>query len=215
MRFTGVSTCLAMCSMGCFMAIGGRGPIGLAAHAQTSSAARTSQTREPASLGFGRPATPSEIAAWDIDVRPDGTGLPSGRGTSAEGAPVYAARCASCHGKTGKEGPNDILVGRVPNDAFPFGRDPRVPKTIGSYWPYATTLFDYVRRAMPADVPGSLTDTQVYGVTAYLLFLNELIPAGAVIDATSLPKVMMPARDRFVPDPRGGPGGTLGSTGRR
>jgi mono/diheme cytochrome c family protein len=205
MRSTGVSRRLAVCGMGCLMAIAGRAPIGLAVHAQTSSAARTSQTGEPASFGFGRPATPSEIAAWDIDVRPDGMGLPPGRGTSADGAPVYAARCASCHGRTGKEGPNDILVGRLPGDAFPFGRDPRFPKTIGNYWPYATTLFDYVRRAMPADVPGSLTDTEVYAITAYLLFLNDLIPAGAVIDATSLPKVMMPARDRFVPDPRGGP----------
>jgi mono/diheme cytochrome c family protein len=215
MRFTGVSTCLAVYSIGCLAAIGGRGPIGLAVHAQTSSAARTPQTGEPASFGFGRPATPSEIAAWDIDVRPDGAGLPPGRGTPTDGSPVYAARCASCHGKTGKEGPNDILVGRVPDDAFPFGRDPRVPKTIGSYWPYATTVFDYVRRAMPADVPGSLTDNEVYGITAYLLYLNGLIPSGAVIDASSLPKVMMPARDRFVPDPRGGPQGTLGSTGRR
>jgi mono/diheme cytochrome c family protein len=214
MTFTGASACLAACSAGCFLAIVGRGPIGLAVHAQTSSAAPTSQTGELASFGFGRPATPLEIAAWDIDVRPDGTGLPPGRGTPTDGAPIYAARCASCHGKTGKEGPNDILVGRVPDDAFPFGRDPRVPKTIGSYWPYATTVFDYVRRAMPADVPGSLADSEVYGITAYLLYLNGLIPSGAVIDATSLPKVMMPARDRFVPDPRGGPG-TLGSTGYR
>src|SRR5439155_3656892 len=99
-------------------------------------------TKEPASFGIGRPATPAEIAAWDIDVGPDGVGLPPGRGTSADGAPIYASRCAGCHGKTGKEGPNDVLVGRLPGDAFPFARDPRALKTIGSYWPYATTAFD-------------------------------------------------------------------------
>jgi cytochrome c len=163
------------------------------------------QTSGPQTFGFGRRATEAEIAKVDIDVRPDGKGLPSGRGTSADGAPVYAARCASCHGKTGKEGPNDVLVGRLPGDAFPFGRDPKAPKTIGSYWPYATTLFDYLRRAMPADAPGSLTNDEVYGLTAYLLHLNDLVPADAVIDQASLQKVVMPARDRFVPDPRGGP----------
>ena len=166
---------------------------------QPSKAPRKNRRR----LGIGRPATPAEIAALDIDVGPDGAGLPPGRGTSADGAPIYAARCAGCHGKTGKEGPNDVLVGRQPGDAFPFARDPRAPKTIGSYWPYATTVFDYIRRAMPPDAPGSLGDDEVYGLVAYLLFLNELIPADAVIDAASLPKVKMPARDHFVPDTRG------------
>jgi cytochrome c len=161
--------------------------------------------KEPATLGIGRPATPAEIAAWDIDVGPDGVGLPPGRGTAAEGAPIYAARCAACHGKTGKEGPNDILVGRLPGDTFTFARDPRAPKTIGSYWPYATTVFDYIRRAMPPDKPGSLRDDEVYGLVAYLLSLNDLIAADAVIDATSLPKVAMPSHDRFVPDTRGKP----------
>ena len=159
----------------------------------------------PATLGIGRPATPAEIAALDIDVGPDGVGLPAGRGTPADGAPIYAARCAGCHGKTGKEGPNDVLVGRLPGDAFPFARDQRAPKTIGSYWPYATTVFDYIRRAMPPDAPGSLKDQEVYGLVAYLLSLNELIPADAVIDADALPKVKMPAHDRFVPDARGMP----------
>jgi cytochrome c len=163
------------------------------------------QTNTPQTFGFGRAATAPEIAKLDIDVRPDGQGLPPGRGTPADGAPVYAAKCASCHGKTGKEGPNDVLVGRLPGDAFPFGRDSKAQKTIGSYWPYATTVFDYVRRAMPADAPGSLTDDEVYGLTAYLLNLNDLVPTDAVIDRTSLPKVAMPARDKFVPDPRGGP----------
>jgi cytochrome c len=159
----------------------------------------------PQRFGIGRPATPAEISALDVDIGPDGAGLPPGRGTSADGAPIYAARCAGCHGKTGKEGPNDVLVGRLPGDTFPFATDPRAPKTIGSYWPYATTVFDYIRRAMPPDAPGSLRDDEVYSLTAYLLTLNELIPADAVIDATTLPKVKMPSKDRFKPDMRGTP----------
>ena len=206
---------LAVCGIGLVCTIGDRGAPSLAAQARGSAAARAQPAKEPASYGFGRPATPAEIAAWDIDVRPDGAGLPPGRGSSADGAPVYAARCASCHGKTGKEGPNDVLVGRLPGDAFPFANDPRAPKTIGSYWPYATTVFDYIRRAMPPDAPGSLKDEEVYGLVAYLLVLNDLIPADAVIDATSLPKVAMPARDHFVPDPRGGPKSAQPSSGRR
>jgi mono/diheme cytochrome c family protein len=177
----------------------------LALNAQTKTAGQGQPAKPPATFGIGRPATPAEIAALDIDVGPDGVGLPPGHGTAADGAPIYAARCASCHGKTGKEGPNDVLVGRLPGDAFPFAKDPRAPKTIGSYWPYATTVFDYIRRAMPPDKPGSLRDDEVYGLVAYLLSLNELIPPDAVVDATSLPKVKMPAHDRFVPDTRGQP----------
>ena len=175
------------------------------AKAPAKTTATESAAKKPVTFGIGRAATPAEIAALDIDVGPDGVGLPPGRGTAADGAPIYAARCASCHGKTGKEGPNDVLVGRLAGDAFPFAKDPRAPKTIGSYWPYATTVFDYIRRAMPPDKPGSLGDEEVYGLVAYLLSLNELIPADAVIDATSLPKVKMPAHDHFVPDTRGKP----------
>jgi cytochrome c len=159
----------------------------------------------PTTFGIGRAATADEIAKMDIDVHPDGKGLPAGRAASADGEPIYAAKCAACHGKTGKEGPNDRLVGRVPGDGFPFARDAKVPHTIGNYWPYSTTVFDYIRRAMPPTEPGSLKDTEVYALTAYLLFLNDLIPADAVMDARSLPEVKMPSRDRFVPDPRGGP----------
>ena len=169
------------------------------------SGAKAPPAKAPATFGIGRPATPAEIAALDIDVGPDGAGLPAGRGTAAEGAPIYAARCASCHGKTGKEGPNDVLVGRLTGDAFPFAKDPRAPKTIGSYWPYATTVFDYIRRAMPPDKPGSLRDDEVYNLVAFLLAANELIPQDAVVDAASLPKVKMPAHDHFVPDTRGTP----------
>jgi len=198
---------VAVCSFGLMAAAGEHGAMPVSAQARTGAPAKpqpsNGSTNEPARFGIGRPATPAEIAALDIDVGPDGAGLPPGRGTAADGAPIYAARCAACHGKTGKEGPNDILVGRLPDDAFTFARDPRAPKTIGSYWPYATTIFDYVRRAMPPDAPGSLKDNEVYGLVAYLLTLNELIPADAVIDATSLAKVKMPAHDRFVPDTRG------------
>jgi cytochrome c len=178
------------------------------AYAAQSRAATRSQPQTaapPARFGIGRAATPAEVAELDIDVGPDGSGLPPGRGTSAAGERIYAERCARCHGKTGREGPNDVLVGREPREGFPFGRDPEIPKTIGNYWPYATTLFDYVRRAMPPDSPGTLTNDEIYAVVAYLLFLNESIPADTVIDATSLPTVAMPARNRFVVDPRGGP----------
>ncbi|HEX7794193.1 MAG TPA: cytochrome c [Vicinamibacterales bacterium] len=175
---------------------------GVFAQAPVKSAAATSAQTRPARLGIGRAATSAEIAAWDTDIMPDGTGLPPGRGTPLEGATIFASRCAGCHGKTGKEGPNDVLVGREPRDGFPFSQDPALPHTIGNYWPYATTVFDYVRRAMPPDAPGSLSDTEVYSLTAFLLHANELVPEDAIIDATTLPKVAMPARDRFVPDTR-------------
>jgi len=163
---------------------------------------RATPTAAPARLGIGRPATPAEISALDDDVMPDGTGLPPGSGTPAAGATIFAARCSGCHGKTGKEGPNDVLVGAQPREGFPFSKNPAIPHTIGNYWPYATTVFDYIRRAMPPDAPGSLSDADVYNLTAFLLNANELIAADAVIDATTLPKVTMPAREHFVPDTR-------------
>jgi cytochrome c len=161
--------------------------------------------QQPAPLGIGRPASPAEIAAIDIDVGPDGVGLPAGRGSAADGQATYAARCAACHGRTGREGPNDVLVGREPRDPLAFPRDPNVRRTIGNYWPYATTLFDYIRRAMPPNAPGTLSADEIYGVVAYLLSLNEIVPPDTTLDAASLPKIVMPARDRFVVDPRGGP----------
>lgn len=158
----------------------------------------------PPSFGFGRPATPQRIAQWDIDVRPDGAGLPLGAGTAEEGAVVYAQKCSVCHGATGVEGPNDRLVGRVPADDFPFGEDLDTwnAKTIGGYWPYATTLYDYIFRAMPQNLPGSLRADEVYALTAFLLNRNEIIPEDAVMNAQTLPLVEMPARSRFVPDDR-------------
>lgn len=162
--------------------------------------------RPPVQFGFGHPATAQETAAWDIDVRPDGTGLPPGSGTVAEGARLYARQCASCHGRSGREGPFDALVGSGPKDSFPFGRNPALTRTIGNYWPYATTLYDYINRAMPRPRPGSLTPDEIYSLVAWLLWRNGIIPTEAVINAQTLPGVRMPARDRFVRDNRlGGP----------
>jgi cytochrome c len=155
--------------------------------------------------GYGRPATEAEIAAWDIDVGPDGAGLPAGSATVEDGLEFYAAKCAVCHGADGTGGPNDVLAGRLPGDAFPFANE-AVRSTVGNYWPYATTLFDYIRRAMPFDAPGSLTDAEVYASVAAVLHLNDLVPAGAVVDAQTIANLRMPSRDRFVRDDRtGGP----------
>ena len=149
-------------------------------------------------FGFGRPATLQEIGALDISIRPDGKGLPVGSGTAAQGRAIYAVKCAVCHGKTGREGPHGVLVG-------PMG-DTTKAKTIGNYWPYATTIFDYVRRAMPYNAPGSLTAAEVYSITAYLLAANKVIDSTRVIDARSLPGIVMPAKGLFVVDDRrGGP----------
>jgi mono/diheme cytochrome c family protein len=178
------------------------GPIGPVEHARAASEAL------PSRFGFGRAATDAEVKAWDIDVMPDGTGLPPGRGTVAKGAVIYAAQCAVCHGPNGRGGQYDSLVGRDPAEGFPFGKDPALmsKRTIGNYWPYATTLYDYIYRAMPQAVPGSLTPDEVYSLVAYLLFLNGIVPSDAVMTAQTLPKVEMPARRRFVQDNRrGGP----------
>jgi len=146
---------------------------------------------------LGHVATPEEIQAWDIDVAPDGEGLPAGSGTVAEGERVYARHCAGCHGATGAEGPSPKLVGGqwTLASAHPV-------KTVGSYWPYATTLFDYIYRAMPFVAPQSLTPHQVYAVTAWILFQNGLLDKDTVLDRETLPKVRMLHRAGFVPDPR-------------
>jgi cytochrome c len=142
-------------------------------------------------FGFGSVPSADAIKARDIAVGPDGAGLPAGRGTVSMGEQVYQARCVACHGPTGTEGPMDKLVG----EKLPV-------KTIGSFWPYATTVFDYIRRAQPFNQPGSLTDEEVYALTAWLLFRNQIIAADQVIDAATLPQVQMPNRHGFVPDPR-------------
>lgn len=160
----------------------------------------------PPVLGFGRPATPAEIKAWDIAVSPDGAGLPLGSGTATRGAALYNSKCAMCHGPAGTEGPAEPLVGREPRQGFPFGRDPTLVRTVGNYWPYATTLYDYINRAMPLNAPGSLSPDEVYSAVAYLLWRNDIIPDTLVVNAQTLPRVVMPARNRFVTDNRrGGP----------
>jgi cytochrome c len=166
----------------------------------------------PRRVGLGTPATPEQVAALDIDVGPDGAGLPPGGGSAREGAGVYAQTCAACHGANGEGGTADPLVGAEPKETLPFGPDyerwrggrPDVPFTIGNYWPYATTVFDYVRRAMPASAPGSLTADETYALTAWLLARNGIIADAAVMNAETLPRVRMPARARFVRDNRKG-----------
>ena len=157
--------------------------------------------------GIGRRATRTEEAAWNIDVSPSGRGLPSGSGRYVDGAALFAQKCAACHGPRGEGvAPYPKLVGRVPRDGFPFGQDFRLAKTIGNYWPYATTLYDYIHRAMPLNSPGSLRPNETYSLVAYLLVENEIIDTSTVIDARSLPRIRMPARGRFVVDDRvGGP----------
>jgi S-disulfanyl-L-cysteine oxidoreductase SoxD len=150
-------------------------------------------------FGFGMPATKEEIAGWDIDIAASGAGLPPGSGSVAQGEALFAKLGAKCHGAKG-EGTDaaPALVGGMGS----LNTDKPV-KTIGSYWPYATTLFDYIRRAMPADKPQSLTPDEVYALCAYLLHLNGIVPADAVMDAKTLPQVVMPNHAGFTsPDPR-------------
>lgn len=145
---------------------------------------------------FGRLATPQEIKLWDIDVRPDGQGLPEGSGTAARGKELFADNCAACHGEAGQGGIKDRLVGGQGT----LASDAPV-KTVGSFWPYATTLFDYIHRAMPYQAPGSLSVDDYYALSAYILSLNGIVPPDGKLDQVSLPKVKMPNRDGFIPDP--------------
>ena len=144
---------------------------------------------------FGQPIAPGDLAPWDISIAPDGVGLPPGSGTPTQGATVYAERgCALCHGEKGAGGPSGPLVGGGPLDRT--DRDP--VKLIGNYWPYATTIFDFTRRAMPWASPKTLTDNEVYALTAYILALNKIIGENDVMDAKTLPQVKMPNRDGFI-----------------
>ena len=156
-------------------------------------------------FALGRAASAAEIAAVDLDVGLSGEGLPTGRGDAVHGEQIFRDKCAVCHGARG-EGipPNPALIGREPREGFPFATDLKAQRTIGNFWPYATTLFDYVRRAMPLANPGTLTNDDLYSVTAYLLAANDVLPAGAILDSASLVAVRMPARDRFVRDDRKG-----------
>ena len=147
---------------------------------------------------FGHPIVPADIAPWDISIGPDGAGLPPGSGTASRGEAVYVAKCQACHGEKGADGPNDALVGGM--GSLAEGKTP--VKTVGSYWPYATTLFDYIRRAMPFPQTKSLTNDEIYAVSAYILNLNGIVGTDEVLDAQSLPKVKMSNRDGFIPFPR-------------
>jgi len=162
-----------------------------------SSTATADEHERPHGYGLGRPAADQEIQQWNIDVAPTGEGLPPGRGTAKKGAAIFAARCASCHGPTGQEGPMDRLVG----GAGTLGSQTPV-KTIGSYWPYATTVYDYVHRAMPFPAPQSLSPEEVYSLVAWLLYQNGIVAEDTVLDAHSLPAIVMPNRNGFVPDSR-------------
>jgi cytochrome c len=162
-------------------------------------ASATTRAQSPAGTtsGVGRPPTPEEIRELASAIAPDGSGLPAASGTVAAGRELFAAQCARCHGPNGQGAVGPVLVG---------GRGtlvtPRPLKTVGSFWPYATTLWDYINRAMPFDQPGKLTPSEVYAASAYLLNLNGIIADDAVMDRTTLPKVRMPNRDGFVADPR-------------
>ena len=147
--------------------------------------------------GVGKPATADEIRTRDITVLSDGRGLPAGHGTAEQGRAVYEAKCASCHGERG-QGSKDFpaLAGGLGTLAGP---EPN--PTVGSYWPYATTVWDYIHRAMPYQSPGSLTSDQVYSVTAYILYMNKIIGEHDELNNTTLPRVKMPNRNGFVPDP--------------
>jgi cytochrome c len=147
--------------------------------------------------GVGRPPTPDEIRSLGSSIAPDGTGLPPGSGSVAQGRDVFTAQCERCHGPGGEGSVGPRLVGGQGTLATP-----RPLKTVGSFWPYATTLWDYVSRAMPFDRPGLLTPAEVYAAVAFVLHLNGIIEEDRVMDATSLPKVKMPNRDGFVSDPR-------------
>ena len=152
-------------------------------------------------FGFGKPTTPQEIAVLDIDVRPDGKGLPQGQGDPTKGKVLYFNNCVACHGN------NDTDLSKVKLPAPILVSDTTAksrPKTIGNYWPYATTLFDYLRRAMPYNAPGTLTNNEVYSITAYLLSANKIIKQTQVLNAKNLPKIVMPAKKLFVMDDRKG-----------
>jgi mono/diheme cytochrome c family protein len=151
------------------------------------------------SPNLGKAASSEEIAAWDISIGPDGAGLPAGGGTPRQGEQVYVAKCLGCHGEKGAGKPNDRLVGGP--ELLAPGQAP--VKTVGNFWPYATTVFDYVRRAMPLNESKSLSNDEVYGVVAYLLWQNGVIGENDTIDTKTLPAVRMPNRDGFIRFSRG------------
>jgi cytochrome c len=164
--------------------------LALAALVAIAGAATAAEERSP---HLGRPATAEEIARNDISIDPMGANLPPGSGSVAQGAATFAAKCAVCHGANGQNGPMDRLTGGVGSITT------KTPiMTVASYWPYATTLFDYIRRAMPLTAPRSLTNDEAYSLAAYVLSVDGIVPKDAVLDAKSLPKVQMPNRNGFI-----------------
>src|SRR6202051_2039996 len=153
--------------------------------------------RAQSPYGIGRVATPAEIAGWNIDIDRYGNNLPTGSGSVSHGHEVFDQQCAACHGTKGEGGVGDRLVGGQGTLATE-----KPVRTVGSYWPYAPTLFDYIRRAMPQNAPQSLSNDDVYAVSAYILSLNGLLPADAVLGAKTLSEIKMPNRSMFVGDPR-------------
>jgi S-disulfanyl-L-cysteine oxidoreductase SoxD len=141
---------------------------------------------------LGQPASAELVERWDLSVYPDGRGLPGGAGTAAQGQAIYQARCAKCHGNEGEGGSGGTLAGR----GALTESDP--DQTVGNYWPYATTLFDFIRRAMPMDAPATLSDDEIYAVSAYVLYLNRIVGLDERLDAKSLPRIRMPNRDGFI-----------------
>ena len=194
----------AIATLGCVGTSDGTGD-GTAYGARSGDANAPAATGGGKRYGLGSSARPADIAKMDTDISSDGAELPAGKGTVAEGAALYTAQCAMCHGVNG-EGMAPAfpqLSGRDPKaEGFNFSSDPRLPRTIGNYWSHATTLFDYIKRAMPHVAPGSLTDDQVYALSAYLLAKDSIIADDATLDAASLRAVKMPYADRFVPDDR-------------
>ena len=183
------SSVLTTAILGCCLALGSH-RVDLEGVAQTFPP-------HPDTFGFGRPATAADIELLDIDVRPDGTGLPPGSGSATTGARTWGRDCRGCHGPEGEGRIAAPVVGRDPGGG---------PPTVGNFWPYATTLYDYINRAMPRNAPGTLTPDEVYGLVAWILAKNKIITHSAVMNAETLPAVVMPGRDRFVPDDRrGGP----------
>jgi S-disulfanyl-L-cysteine oxidoreductase SoxD len=180
-------------------------PVHLAMAALLLGACSAPSSTADNSYGLGKTPDPALLAAMDTDVDPRGHGLPAGEGTVSQGAVVYAAQCASCHGARGEgRSPSPALVGRTPAAGHVFALDNKAPRTIGNYWPYATTVFDYVQRAMPLSTPGTLTAAETYSVVAYLLSENGIVAPDAVMNAQTLPAVVMPAATFFVRDNRTG-----------
>ena len=167
------------------------------AGALPAAAALAASPVHPHRYGLGQAATPQQVAGWYIDIAPDGKNLPAGSGTVLEGKKIFDSSCAACHGAKGEGGMGDRLQGGQGTLA-----NAKPIKTVGSYWPYATTLYDYIRRAMPMTAPESLSDSQVYAVAGYVLYLNGLVKEDSTLDAKSLMAVKMPNRDGFISDPR-------------